>query len=115
MVVAIIKNLDPESVQNLADQVSYLPGQIVSRTISQNPHVSMTLFAFAEGEEISTHDSKGDAMVYVLDGTGEFTVNGEKHTVTSGQFLIMPAQKPHAVYAPKQFKMLLTVVFPQSE
>lgn len=109
----IIKNLPHEEVQSLAGQVSYLQGQIVSRTVSQNPSVSMTLFAFAQGEEISTHDSNGDAFVYVLDGTGEFTIDGEKHIAKQGEFLVMPRKKPHAVFAPEQFKMLLVVVFPQ--
>lgn len=114
MTEKIIKNLDHESAQILKEQVQYLPGQIVSRTISQNPHVSLTLFAFTEGEEISTHESNGDAMVYVMDGTGEFVIDGVKHTASEGEFIIMPRNKPHAVYAPQNFKMLLTVVFPQS-
>ena len=86
--------------------------QIVSRTLAQNPYVSITLFAFAEGEEISTHDSAGDAMVQVLEGTGRFTVGGEEHLIHAGEALVMPAGIPHAVFAPEAFKMLLTVVFP---
>ena len=71
-----IKNLPPEQVVSLAGQVSAQPGQIVSRTLAQNEAVSLTLFAFSQGEEISTHDSRGDAMVLVLEGTGQFTVGG---------------------------------------
>ena len=96
----------------LAQEVAAQPGQIVSRTLAQNPYVSVTLFAFAEGEEISTHDSAGDAMVQVLEGTGRFTVGGEEHLVHAGEALVMPAGIPHAVFAPEAFKMLLTVVFP---
>jgi quercetin dioxygenase-like cupin family protein len=44
-------------------------GQIVSRTLAQNDAVSITLFAFSKGEEIGTHDSEGDAMALVLEGT----------------------------------------------
>ena len=95
-----IKNFPHAQVRPLAQEVAAQPGQIVSRTLAQNPYVSVTLFAFAEGEEISTHDSAGDAMVQVLEGTGRFTVGGEEHLV------------PHAVFAPEAFKMLLTVVFP---
>ena len=107
-----IKNIKHEEVLNLASQVSAQDGQIVSKTLAQNPYVSLTLFAFSKGEEISTHDSKGDAMVYVLEGTGKFTVGGKEHLVNAGETLIMPATIPHAVYAPEDFKMLLTVVFP---
>jgi len=72
----------------------------------------VTLFAFAKGEEIGTHDSEGDAMVLVLEGTGRFTVDGRDYVLQAGESLVMPAKKPHAVYAPEDFKMLLTVVFP---
>lgn len=110
--MAYIKNMEPEQVVSLADQVSVNPGQIVSRTLAQNPYVSVTLFAFAKGEEIGTHDSEGDAMVLVLEGTGRFTVDGRDYVLQAGESLVMPARKPHAVYAPENFKMLLTVVFP---
>ena len=107
-----IKNFPHAQVRPLAQVVAAQPGQIVSRTLAQNPYVSVTLFAFAEGEEISTHDSAGDAMVQVLEGTGRFTVGGEEHLVHAGEALVMPAGIPHAVFAPEAFKMLLTVVFP---
>lgn len=65
-----IKNITHEKVQSLAGIVNAEDGQIVSKTLAQNEAVSVTLFAFAKGEEISTHDSTGDAMVTVLEGTG---------------------------------------------
>ena len=38
-----------------------------------------------------------------------------RHSVFSaGESIVMPAGKPHAVYAAEDFKMLLTVVFPQN-
>lgn len=107
-----IKNIEPEKVQNLADLVSAEKGQVVSKTLAQNKAVSITVFAFSKGEEIATHDSTGDAMVSVLEGVGEFTVGGVKHTVKAGESLVMPAAVPHSVYAPENFKWLLTVVFP---
>ena len=107
-----IKNIPHEAALPLAAQVSAQPGQIVSRTLAQNPAVSLTLFAFAQGEEISTHDSAGDAMVQVLEGVGRFTVGGTDHLVRAGEVLGMPAKIPHAVFAEEDFKMLLTVVFP---
>ena len=111
--MAYIKNVEHEQVFDLAQQVEVQPGQIVSKTLAQNNAVSVTLFAFSRGEEISTHASGGDAMVSVLEGPGRFTVDGNVHLCSQGQALVMPAGKPHAVYAQEDFKMLLTVVFPQ--
>lgn len=110
----IIRNMEHETVLNLAKQVTTLSGQIVSKTLTQSGAVSLTLFAFDKGEEISTHDSDGDAMVIVLEGRGRFTVDGKEHFLGAGETLVMPAKKPHAVYAQEAFKMLLVVVFPVS-
>ena len=110
--MAFIKNIDHETVLNLADQIHAEPGQIVSKTLAQNKAVSLTLFAFSKGEEISTHDSIGDAMVHVIEGIGQFTVDNVEHICKAGDVLVMPAKKPHAVFAKEDFKMLLTVVFP---
>lgn len=107
-----IKNLPHETVLKLTDAISAQPGQVVSRTLAQNSHVSVTLFAFSRGEEISTHESTGDALVHVLEGTGRFTVGGVEHLVHAGEALVMPAKIPHAVYATEDFKWILTVIFP---
>ena len=100
--MAFIKNIEHETVLPLAEQVTVQPGQFVSRTLDK-------------GEEISTHDSTGDAMVQVLEGKGKFTVGGKEHFCCAGDVLIMPAKVPHAVYAEESFKMLLTVVFPTEQ
>lgn len=110
-----IRNIEHEKVVKLAEEVQAQPGQIVSKTLAQNKAVSVTLFAFSKGEEIGTHDSAGDAMVTVLEGTGRFTVGGAPHICKAGEALVMPSKVPHAVYAEEDFKMLLTVVFPLEE
>lgn len=108
-----IKNLDHAAVLPFADQVVYQKGQIVSKTLAQNKAISLTLFAFDKGEEISSHESDGDAMVIALDGVGKVTVDGEEFILNAGETIVMPAKKPHAVFAAEQFKMFLVVVFPQ--
>ena len=106
-----MKNISKAEVLTLRDQVSYQSGQVVSRTLAQNEHVSVTLFSFDKGEEISTHESGGDAMVTCLDGVGRITIDGVEHILHDGESIVMPARHPHAVYGQEQFKMLLVVVF----
>lgn len=108
---APMKNIAKAEVLRLADQVEYQDGQIVSKTLAQNDAVSLTLFAFEKGEEISTHAAGGDAMATVLEGTGRFTIDDKPHVLTEGQSIVMPVNIPHAVYGEERFKMLLTVVF----
>lgn len=106
-----MKNISKAEVLTLRDQVAYQSGQVVSRTLAQYEHVSVTLFSFDKGEEISTHESGGDAMVTCLDGVGRITIDGVEHILHEGESIVMPARHPHAVYGQEQFKMLLVVVF----
>ena len=106
-----MKNLSKAEVLTLKDQVNYQEGQVVSKTLAQNPFISVTLFAFDKGEEISTHESDGDAFVTCLDGLGKLTIDGEPHIVHEGESIVMPAKHPHAVFAEEKFKTMLVVVF----
>ena len=105
-----IKNIPFSEPQRLAELVEYAEGRVVSRTFAQNPSLSLTLFAFDKGEEVSTHTAPGDAMVQVLDGEAMVNIDGKEMTVGTGQVVVMPANVPHAVTAAKRFKMILTVV-----
>jgi len=109
----VLKNIEFSTILNLIEQVNYQPGQIVSKTLAQNKAISITLFAFDKGEEISTHKSDGDAMVIILDGTSRITIEGDNYIINKGESIIMPANKPHALYAVEKFKMFLVVVFPE--
>ena len=107
----ILKNIQKKEVFVLKEQIQYQDEQIVSKTLIQNQAVSLTLFAFEKGEEISTHSSEGDAMVTVLEGIAKITIDGVEFLVKEGETIVMPANIPHAVYGQQRFKMLLTVVF----
>jgi len=106
-----IKNFNKAEVVALKEQVAYQEGQVVSKTMAQNDHVSVTLFSFDKGEEISTHESGGDAFVTCLDGVGRITIDGVEYILHEGESIVMPAKHPHAVYGQEQFKMLLVVIF----
>lgn len=105
------KNIEKQVNLNLKDQVAYQKGQVVSKTLVQNEYVSMTIFSFDKGEEISTHAAGGDAMVTVLEGKGRFTVADDVFYLEEGDTLIMPKDIPHAVYGEERLKMQLVVSF----
>lgn len=106
-----IKNISKSQVLALKDEVTYQDGMVVSKTLVQNDAVSVTLFAFDKGEEISTHESDGDAFVTCLDGVGKITIDGIEYILNEGKSIVMPARHPHAVFGEERFKMLLVVVF----
>jgi quercetin dioxygenase-like cupin family protein len=96
----------------LAGDVSYSSGSIVSKILLKNSAGNLTLFAFDKGQELSEHSAPFDACVQVVEGVGEIIINKEPHRLTAGEFIIMPANIPHAVKAVEQFKMLLTMIRP---
>lgn len=97
-------------VFDLAAQVEYSAGGVVSKQLLKNPAGNVTLFSFDEGQGLSVHTTPFDAMVQILDGTSEITIGGVLHTLTTGDMIIMPADIPHALHGVKRFKMLLTMI-----
>jgi len=92
------------------DLVSYQNGSVVSRMITYSPQGTITLFAFAEGSGLSEHTAPYDAVLQVLEGTAEVSLEGMTFNVDSGDMIILPANIPHAVHAPGSFKMILTMI-----
>ena len=105
-----VKNIPMSQAISLAGLVDVEAGKVISRTFVQRPDLSITLFAFAAGEGVSTHSAPGDAMVHILDGEAKITLGGVPLTAKAGEMVVMPANIPHAVDAEKDYKMLLTVV-----
>ena len=102
--------LAPAKVWTLTDVVSYAPGAIVSRTIAESKAGTVTLFAFDAGQGLSEHSAPYDALVQLLDGRAELKIGGKVVPARAGQFVVMPANVPHAVKAVRRFKMLLTML-----
>ncbi len=97
----------PETVNGLVDNQDE---SVVSRTLIEKETGTVTLFAFSKGQALSEHTAPFDAMVYILDGKAEITIFGNTNTIESGQMIVMPANKPHALKATENFKMLLTMI-----
>lgn len=97
----------PENVKNL---VNYQDGSVVSRTLIKKETGTITLFAFTKGQGLSEHTAPFDAMVYIIDGKAEIIISGKSQIVESGQMIILPVNKPHALKAIENFKMLLIMI-----
>ncbi len=95
---------------NLKDLSAYHDHSVVSREVIKKPAGTVTVFAFDAGEGLSEHTAPFDALIYILEGRAEVTIDGMPHQVQEGQMIIMPAEKPHAVKASSRFKMLLVMV-----
>ena len=101
-------NDDPE-VQTLANTVQYQDGGIVSRTILKKEGGNLTLFAFDEGQGLSEHTTPYEALLYLLEGSAQVTIEAKVHQVRAGEALLLPPNVPHAVKATERFKMMLAM------
>jgi len=90
--------------------VEYNTGAVVSRTIIERPTGTVTIFSFDQGQGLSEHTAPFDAMVEIIDGEAEIKIDGKPNIVKEGEFIIMPAGKPHSLKAVKKFKMLLIMI-----
>jgi quercetin dioxygenase-like cupin family protein len=90
--------------------MDYQKETVVSKTIIEKKTGTVTLFAFDQGQGLSEHTAPFDALVQVLDGEVEIKISGNPFHLKQGEMIIMPANKPHALKAVRQFKMLLTMI-----
>ena len=94
----------------MTDLIEYQEGSVVSRTIIDKEAGTVTLFAFDEGQGLSEHTAPYDAMVYAIEGEVRVIISGKPVVVKQGEMVIMPANKPHALTALSNFKMLLIMI-----
>jgi hypothetical protein len=70
----LVKNISFSEPHALVGLVDYEKGRVVSRTFAQNNALSLTLFAFDQGEGLSTHAVSGDAMTIGRVFAGNFSM-----------------------------------------
>ena len=103
-------HLPVSEVVRLNELIEYQEGSIVSRTLLDKETGTITLFAFDVGQGLSEHTAPFDALVYLLDGEAEIVISGKSFHLRTGEMVLMPANKPHALKAITKFKMLLTMI-----
>ncbi|GBD93944.1 cupin domain protein [bacterium BMS3Abin05] len=98
----------------LAELAEYQLNSVVSRSILDKKTGTVTLFAFDKDQKLSEHTAPFDALVYILEGECLISISGEPHRLGAGEAIILPANRPHALQAPKRFKMLLVMIKSES-
>ena len=97
-------------VVNLGAALAYQEKSVISRVLLKNSGGTITLFAFDQGEGLSEHKAPFDAFVNVIEGEADITLAGEKHRLSGGDTIVLPANVPHAVDAVSRFKMMLVMI-----
>lgn len=101
---------EKETVFSLEDTIEYTDGGVISKQLTKSKAGNLTLFSFDKEQGLSEHKTSYDAIVQILDGEAEITINGKSFYLSKGQAIIMPANIPHSLKAIERFKMLLTMI-----
>ncbi|HOJ39538.1 MAG TPA: cupin domain-containing protein [bacterium] len=97
-------------VENIVKALNYQKATIVSRTLMEKKSGTVTIFAFDRGQGLSEHVAPYEALIIILRGQAEVSVNQQPYRLKQWDFLILPASQPHAVRAVERMKMLLVML-----
>jgi quercetin dioxygenase-like cupin family protein len=92
---------------DLAAEAPVPPRGIHSQTLSDEDGVTLVLFAFAAGEELSEHTAARPAIVHFLSGEADVSLGEKRFAARAGTWLRMPAGTPHAIRASTSTVMAL--------
>jgi len=95
---------------NVQELVSYQVGSVVSREVVARETGTVTAFAFDEGQGLSEHTAPFDALVHIVDGEAEVSIDGKPNRLAKDDMILLPAGIPHALRAIARFKMLLVMI-----
>ena len=104
------QSFEPGTKYSLKESVEIAGGGIVSKQFVKNNHGNITLFAFDQGQGLSEHTAPFDAIVQVVEGKVEISIDGKKQVLAEGEMINMPANIPHALHAVEALKMCLIMI-----
>ncbi|EKE11096.1 MAG: cupin 2 protein [uncultured bacterium] len=99
-----------QSILTLKDSVKYQDGSVVSKEIMKTDRGTVTVFAFDAGQGLSEHISPFNVLVQIIEGEAQINIEKIAHTLTEGQMIELPSNKPHSLKSNKRFKMLLIMI-----
>jgi len=104
------QSFEPSKIYNLKNSINVAEGGVVSKQFIKNMGGNITLFAFDKGQGLSEHTAPFDAIVLIIEGKAEISIDGNKQLVTEGEMINMPANIPHALHGADAFKMCLIML-----
>ena len=93
---------------NLLQEVPEVPQDgILSRTIFKSERLSVVLFAFDAGQELSEHTSSYPAVLHFIQGEATVTLGEETVTAGAHTWVHMQPHLPHSILAQTPVILLL--------
>lgn len=92
-----------------ATEVAIQSGAVVSKVVHHSDGLNVTVFGFDAGEQLTEHQASRTAVVQVLSGRLDFTVDGEPLDLGPRSWLHLAPGAPHSLVATEPTVMLLTL------
>jgi len=73
---------------------------------------TVAYYIFQPGRHSGLHADNAEEVIYVADGEGEIFVTGRQQKLEPGNFLVIPAQVQHDIYAHGDRELRLLSFFP---
>ncbi len=94
---------------NLQDLIEYPTSGILSKVLLKDKNSQYSLFCLAAGTEIDEHTSTRNAVITVVEGSGNLNLEGKDIALAPEVFIFMPANAPHAVQAKENLAFILAL------
>ncbi len=94
---------------NANNDISVATDAIVSKILLKSTSGNISLFTLDKGQQISEHTAPFDVLIMTVEGEVEFSVNGIPYQLKEMDYLYVPANAPHALFATKPAKVIISM------
>ena len=102
--------IEKGKVFKATEVIEYTDGGVVSKEFIHSNAGSVTVFSFDAGQGLSEHTAPFDALIQVIDGVMQLTVEGQTFDIKAGETFIIPSGAHRSVKAVERFKMMITMI-----
>ena len=82
--------IEKGKVFKATEVIEYTDGGVVSKEFIHSNAGSVTVFSFDAGQGLSEHTAPFDALIQVIDGVMQLTVEGQTFNIKAGETFIIP-------------------------
>lgn len=108
--MATTETTESVGVRNVLAELPVTREATTSRVLVNNPLLRVVDFAFDAGQLLTEHSSPRAVVVTLLDGTMDFDLEGETHSLVAGDVLYMAPGATHALRATTACHLQLVMV-----
>ncbi|PSB50746.1 cupin domain-containing protein [Chamaesiphon polymorphus] len=105
----ITESSDRSFTTTLSDLIEYPASGIFRKTLLKDNNVEYNLLCLVAGKELNEHTASRNAVITVVEGSGNLNLAGKDIALVPGVFIFMPARTPHAVQARSNLAFMLAL------